>query len=153
MPRIIQTFLKPLLALVIFSISSLTFAQESGGQYIDDGKYQIHYIALGTTLLTPQIAKNYGVERSRFNGFINISILDTSKPGNPPVNAKLTGKATNLLGQDKELVFKEFIEGEAIYYIAEVPYRNEEQFNIQVNLSNEEGLNSKLNFKKKFWVD
>ena len=153
MPLTLRAFRKSFLILLLFSLSGVAAANKGAGQYITDDKYEIHYIALGTTLLTPEIAKQYGVQRSRFNGFVNISILDTSKPGNPAVKATLSGKATNLLGAKKELDFKEIIEGKAIYYIAELAYRNEEQFNIEVSLENGSGLNTKLNFQQKFWVD
>lgn len=153
MSRLIPRWLTTLLSIVLLSWSWVSIAAQQGGQFIDDGQYQIHYVALPSTLLTPEIAKNYDVVRSRFNGFINISILDTSKAGNPAVRAQLSGKASNLLGSTKDLDFKEFVDGNAIYYIAEISYRNEEQFKIEISLTNDQGLDSKLTFQKKFWVD
>ena len=38
----------------------------------------VHYIAIGSTFLTPEIAKAYGIERSRYKGLVNIAVLDLS---------------------------------------------------------------------------
>jgi len=139
------------LALFIAS-TSLTMA-DSAGQYQQSGRYQVHYIALSSTFLTPEISKNYNIKRSRYNAFVNISILDTLIDGNPAVTGKLTGKAINLTGNTRTLDFKEIIEGDAIYYIAELPFRNEERFTISVNLVNKDGLNSKISFKQQFYAE
>lgn len=132
--------------------SSVSFAEE-GGQFQQSGRYQIHYMALNTTFITPEISKDYGIKRSRYNAFINISVLDTLIAGNPAVRGKLTGKAVNLTGNTKTLEFKEIIEGNAIYYIAELPFRNEERFTISINAVNRDGLNSKISFKQQFYAD
>jgi len=135
---------------------SLTAPQSQaaqGGQFEQSGRYQVHYMALSSTFLTPKIAKTYQIKRSRYNAFVNISILDTLLDGNPAVKANITGKAVNLTGNTRQLTFKEVIEGDAIYYIAELPFRNDEQFTIQVSASNRHGLNSKVAFKQKFYAD
>ncbi len=126
---------------------------QTGGQYEQSGRYQLHYSALPTTLLTPKVASTYGIKRSSYNGFINISILDTLRDGNPAVSGKVSGKAVNLTGKLVELEFKEIKEGSAIYYIASIPFRHKEQFTIQVRAVNSEGLNSLVKFTQQFYVD
>ena len=61
------------------------------------GNFDIHYMALSSTFITPSIAKTYGIERSNYNGIVNIAVLDTSKEGNPPVAIEISGVANNLL--------------------------------------------------------
>lgn len=139
------------LALSTFAWS--TYAASDGGQYEQSGRYQVHYIALPTTLLTPKVAKTYGIKRSSSNGFINISILDTLLDKNPAVSAQVTGRAINLTGKIVELTFNQIKEGTAIYYIAQLPYRHEEQFTIQVRAVNSDGLNSHVKFTQKFYID
>ena len=45
------------------------------------GNLDVHYIALNSTFLTPEIASNYGITRSKVNALINISVLDNSQAG------------------------------------------------------------------------
>ncbi|PIQ39478.1 MAG: hypothetical protein COW58_11520, partial [Thalassolituus sp. CG17_big_fil_post_rev_8_21_14_2_50_53_8] len=60
------------------------------------GNFDIHYMALGSTFLTPSIAKSYGIERSSYTGIINIAVLDMSTTGSPAVPVDITGVANNL---------------------------------------------------------
>jgi hypothetical protein len=144
-------------ALVISSLNAVQANEEltpsSGGQFEQSGRYQVHYMALPSTLLESKIANTYGIKRSSYNAFVNIAILDTLIEGNPAVTGKLTGHATNLTGKITQLTFKEIKEGDAIYYIAQLPYRHKEQFTIQVRSVNRDGLNSHLKFTEQFYVD
>ncbi|MDP2562369.1 DUF4426 domain-containing protein [Psychrobium sp. 1_MG-2023] len=142
-----------LLSLSLISTQSFANSQTQGGQFQQSGRYQVHYMALSSTFLTPQVAMAYNIKRSRYNAFVNISVLDTLIDGNPAVKANITGKAVNLTGNTRQLTFKEVIEGNAIYYIAELPFRNEERFTIQINSSNKDGLNSRVSFKQQFYAD
>lgn len=112
----------------------------------------VHYIALNSTFLTPKIARAYQIKRSAYNGLINISVLDTNQVGNPGVEAKLTGTARNLLGNSIDLAFREVKEGSAIYYLAEVPFRNEETFTFDIKVESQ-GKSNRLKFIQKFYVE
>jgi len=116
------------------------------------GNMNIHYIALGATFFTPEVARAYGIERSKYNGLVNISVLDNSKEGTPAKVVKITGTARNLLGQKKELDFQEVKEGDAIYYLAQVAYRNDETISFDLIISDGNESHN-LKFKQKFYVD
>ena len=112
----------------------------------------VHYMAIGATFLTPEVAKAYNITRSRYNGLINISVLDNTMEGTPARHVSITGKARNDLGQIKTLEFEEVTEGDAIYYLAQVKYSDEETFYFDININ--DGSGSKLLvFKQKFYVD
>ncbi|HCP98171.1 MAG TPA: DUF4426 domain-containing protein, partial [Pseudoalteromonas sp.] len=98
-------------------------AQEQGAQYKELGPWQVHYIAFPSTFIQPQIAKAYDLERSGYKGIVNISILknDADKAAQ---KATLQGTAKNLLGNKQTLNFKEVVEGDSIYYLAQVDYTN-----------------------------
>lgn len=117
------------------------------------GNYDIHYVALGSTFITPSIAKSYGIQRSSYTGLVNISVLDTSVEGNPPIPVEISGIANNLLDARIDLVFREIREGDAIYYIAEVPYRDDQEINFQIAIKYGKTLNTQVKFKQKFYVD
>lgn len=116
------------------------------------GDMNVHYMAIGATFLTPEVAKAYGIERSNYNGLINIAVMDNTIEGNPAQKVKITGKAINLLGQDKNLTFVEVVEGDAVYYLAQVKYRNEEviRFNLTIDSGKEQ---QQLTFKHKFYAE
>jgi len=116
------------------------------------GNMNIHYIALGATFFTPEVARAYGIERSKYNGLVNISVLDNTKDGTPAKVVTITGTARNLLGQKKELNFKEVKEGDAIYYLAQVSYRNDETISFDLMVSDGKESHN-LKFKQKFYVD
>lgn len=114
------------------------------------GSWDVHYIALNTTFLTPQVAKKYSIVRSKFNGLINISVLDRKDKSAQSV--VLTGKAKNLLGVVKSLKFKQVTEGKAIYYLAVLPFSDQEQYRISIDIN--DGLDQRtLKFQHKFYVD
>lgn len=116
------------------------------------GDINVHYIAIGATFLSPEIAKAYGIERSRFNGLINISVLDNKKENTPAKSVSISGKARNDVGQIKTLEFEEVKEGDAIYYLAQIKYSNKETFYFDIEIidGNE---HHKLSFQQKFYVD
>ncbi|GCF90471.1 MULTISPECIES: DUF4426 domain-containing protein [Shewanella] len=117
------------------------------------GNFDIHYMALGSTFLTPSIAKSYGIKRSSYTGIINIAVLDISEANKPAVPVEITGVANNLLDARINLTFKEIREGDAIYYIAEVPYRDDQEINFNIAIKYGNQLNTNLQFKQKFYVE
>ncbi|WP_085299342.1 DUF4426 domain-containing protein [Cognaticolwellia mytili] len=137
-----------LLALLTISFISTTSAENM--KKMDD--INVHYIALSSTFLTPEIAKAYGLERSRYKGLINISILDNTQKGNPAKTVFINGKARNDVGQIKSLDFTEVKEGDAVYYLAQVSYSNEETIYFDINIS-DKGNQHNLKFSQKFYVD
>lgn len=137
------------ITLLSFSLITSVFAEQKQSV----GNYDIHYMALGSTFLTPTIARSYGIERSSYTGLVNIAVLDTSQEGNPAVAVEISGIANNLLDARIELKFREIREGKAIYYIAEVPYRDDQEINFQIAIKHKKKLNTALKFKQKFYVD
>lgn len=116
------------------------------------GSMNVHYMAIGATFLTPEIAKVYGIERSRYNGLINISVLDNTQKNTPAKTVSISGTARNDLGQIKSLEFQEVKEGGAIYYLAQVNYSDEETYYFDLKIT--DGTQSHtLKFKQKFYVD
>ncbi|MFT5813833.1 MAG: hypothetical protein ACI9VT_001591 [Psychroserpens sp.] len=112
----------------------------------------VHYIALGSTFLTPEIAIAYGIERSRYKGLINISVLDNTQAEHKSKTVNINGRARNDIGQIKSLDFMEVKEGDAIYYLAQVSYTNEETIHFDINIT-DKGKQHKLKFSQKFYVD
>jgi hypothetical protein len=120
------------------------------------GEYSVHYNALNSSLLSPEIAKAYGIRRSDSRALINISVLKTS--GDQPalaVKAKVAAVGRNLTGQTRNVEMREVIEAEdAIYYIGELSVRNMETFDFTV-LVTPQGRNQafELKFRQQFYTE
>ncbi|GAA6172304.1 DUF4426 domain-containing protein [Colwellia sp. KU-HH00111] len=143
-------FIVKLLLAVTFSFFSINHANAENMKKL--GSMNVHYMAIGSTFFTPEIAKAYGITRSRYNGLINISVLDNTKTGNPAKTVSISGQAKNNLGQFKTLTFDEVKEGDAIYYLAQISYNDEETFHFTLTI-NDGSEQQILKFSQKFYID
>lgn len=84
------------------------------------GPLEIHYNALTTDELLPEVARTYKIERSKTRGLLTISVLKRNQMGAAsPVPAKISVYATNLNQQLANIEMREVREGNAIYYLGE----------------------------------
>ena len=135
---------------LLLSIALLVSAAANAEQMQKLGDWDVHYIAFPSTFLTSDIASDYDIDRSKYLGIINISVLDSETLKAQAVTMTVT--ARNLLGNIRELDVREIREQNAIYYIAEVPHRNEETYRIKVTISSG-NQTQELKFQQKFYVD
>lgn len=118
-------------------------AQELNETFKDFGNYEVHFNALRTDTLTPDIARSYGIQRSKNRVMLNVTLLhkDADKAPRKPMNATVQVDAYNLNGQLKNLEMRRIAEGEAIYYIGETSISGAEilVFDIKVTPEGETG--------------
>lgn len=145
-----KKIISKLVTLVFLAVTFMASVNAENMKKMDD--INVHYIALGSTFLTPEIAKAYGIERSRYKGLINISVLDNTQASHPSKMVNISGRARNDVGQIKSLDFMEVKEGDAIYYLAQVSYTNEETIYFDINIT-DKGKQHNLKFTQKFYVD
>ena len=99
----------------------------------DFGEYVLHFNALTTDMLPPQVAREYRITRSRNRGMINITVLKKVPDSlGLPVHARVEVHARNLVGQVRDINLREVREGDAIYYIGEFRVTNEETLKFTV---------------------
>ena len=139
------------LLLLFATIGSPEAKQVQGGQFKQLGDLEVHYIAFPSTFLQPNIAKHYGLDRSANKAVLNISALAMQK-NRTPQRVTLNGTAKNLLGNKVSLVFNEVVEGDAIYYLASVNYRNEETYIFDITVG-KDSQKQTFRFQKTFYVD
>jgi hypothetical protein len=130
-----------LLSLVVFS--SRTLAQQSE----TFGPFELHYSVVNTTFLQPSVAATYSITRGEKNAILNLAVRENVAEGSKPLGMTLQGRTWDLI-QNQALEFKEIREGEAIYYIAEFPFINEEWRFFEVNFR-PEGAQQTYTFKFK----
>ena len=120
------------------------------------GDYSVHYNALKSSLITPEVAKVYGIRRSDSRALINISVLkNTEDHSSAAVKALVTASGRNLTGQTRKIDMREINEGDgAIYYIGELSVRNMETFDFTVIIT-PEGQNKPFNvqFRQQFYTE
>jgi len=142
----------------ITSVLMLFFALFSGVINAENskefGNYVIHYNAFRSDTLTPEIAKAYSLTRRNNRMVVNITVQKKDGDATKPVKASVSGFASNLTGQIKDLQFKEIHDGEAIYYLAQSQVSNHEtlKFDIKATPAGET-LVAKFKFKQKFYTD
>ena len=80
-------------------------AQELSETFREFGNYEVHFNALRTDTLTPDIARSYGIQRSKNRVMLNVTLLHKEADQSPrkPMNAAVQVDAYNLNGQLKNL--------------------------------------------------
>ena len=86
--------------------------------------YTIHHNALTTDQLAPDVARSYGIQRSRNRGLLNVTGV--------PAAVKATSR--NLQGLVREIAMREVREGTAVYYLGEFPVEHAETLNFAVQI-------------------
>lgn len=87
--------------------------QAAAERYEQFGDYQVHYNAIATGLLQPEVARGYGIVRSRNRGLITVAVLHDGEP----VAARVRAEAVNMQDQLRRIAMKEVQEGQSVYYI------------------------------------
>ncbi|EPC00119.1 hypothetical protein L861_08110 [Litchfieldella anticariensis FP35 = DSM 16096] len=145
------TFLAWGLGLLLTLSADLVSAQ----QFERVGDYQIHYSAVNTSFLTPEVAAAYDIQRSQVQALLSISVRQELDDGSTrAVNATVNGQVSNLAGQIQELSFRTVREDEAIYHLATFRIQEDEalRFNLDVTYDrNQEPAN--ISFMQRFYFD
>lgn len=115
------------------------------------GNYTVHYVAFASTFISPEMARKYGIVRGRNRALVNISVLDQDSM---PVQVTLSGTVKNLPGQVIPLQFDEVLEGDAVYYLTQTRFSDQEIMRFTVNFKGPDGEANELKFEQKmYWED
>ena len=116
------------------------------------GDFEMHYNALRTDELAPEVARAYGIQRSANRVMLNVSLLRKGADGRTtPVDGTVTASAYNLNGQTKTLTMRRITEGSSVYFIGEVGISGTEilVFDIDATPADRPG-NYSVQFKREF---
>lgn len=116
--------------------------------------YVVHYNAITTDFLRPEVAQTHGIVRSRNRVLLNISVQTRTEGAmGRPVRAKISANATNLNGQLKTVSMREIRDGDAIYYLGELPVANEEVLDFSAEITPEGDTHTyTIKFRKQFFT-
>ena len=119
------------------------------------GNYEVHYIGLTSSFIDAETAAAYDIPRSRNLGYLSVSVLHTGTQSLPQATkADITGTMKNLIGQTREIEFREIVESGAVYYISTFDFYEDEVYRIQLQVT-PEGQNRTfdVNFSQKFYEE
>ena len=121
----------------------------------DFGEYVLYFNALNTDQLSPDIAREYGIVRSKSRAMLNVSIrrkLDNGQ--SESVTGAVSASAINLNGQLTTMTLREIREDTAIYYVGELGITDGEVliYTIDATPSNDPSRFT-VRFKKQFFVE
>ncbi len=140
-----------LTAILVLLTSSAVFAENSTKV---DG-YTIHHNIITTDFLGDDVARSYGIIRSKNRAMLNVSVIkDKEGTTGTPVSASVKANMTNIYGQQRGLNLREIHEADAIYYIGTFLVRNGEALNFHLDVKPEgESKYSPAAFSEEFFVD
>ena len=140
-----------LTALLILALPVTAAAERSQ----DFGEFVVHFNAISTRFLAPEVANKYGIRRSPREGLLNIAVLrKVMGSGVEPVVSRVEGSATNLTGQQLTLSMREVREGTAIYYIDTFRVNNEETLRFDLTVTPKDSDETyNVRFRQQFFVD
>lgn len=121
----------------------------------DFGNFEVHYNALRTDALMPDVARAYGIERSGNRVMLNVSLLAKAPDGRTtPVDGAVTARAYNLNGQLKDLQMRRVQEGSSIYFIGEVGISGNEILVFDIDAKPRDASAAyTVEFKREFFAD
>ncbi len=99
------------------------------------GADTVYFNVLNTGFLTPEVARSYGITRGKDKFLVNVSVRHTSDGTSGPIRATVSGSSSDLIHRTP-LNFREVIEQDAIYYIAELSIDGKQEtrdFRLRVN--------------------
>jgi hypothetical protein len=119
------------------------------------GVYAMHFNAISTNQLPPDVARAYNIVRSKNRAMLNIAVIkDVDGTPGVSVSGDVSATATNLTGQRKNLTLRRIKEGEAIYYIGDVAVANAETLVFNISATPEgETEEFSVRFTRQFFSD
>ncbi len=150
-----NTLFKTIALAMLVSLLSLVSANAQAESSKEFGDYVVHYNAFRSDTLSAEIAKQYNLTRRNNRLIVNIAVLKkVMNTTGKPTAARVTGHASNLTGQMKQLGFREIKEGNAIYYLAESKFTDGEFLKFEIKIVPEgESHPFRLKFDKRFFTN
>ena len=133
---------------------AMTLGLAHAEQKVEFRGHELHYIVLNSTNLSPEIASQYGLQRSGRMALVNLSVLEQQPDGvATPVEADVSVRVRNLIGQAQDVDLEVVREQNAIYHLGQVRIDDREMlwFDVTVNLPGEPVF--EYSFSQEMWEE
>ncbi len=133
--------------LIVALVAPLSAAQAGSARF---GDYHIHYAAQPTAGLSPEVAQQYGIVRSRAQAMVIISVRENDAP----VPARVSGGVQTDSGQQRDIRFRRVEAGGAVNYVGTFRAKHMETLNFQLEVFPETAQrNYPVRFRETFYMD
>ncbi|MGL6289759.1 MAG: DUF4426 domain-containing protein [Silanimonas sp.] len=151
------------IALALMLVTSVAFATapapakpsltlSSGKNSTQSGEFTVHYNAMPSTQLTPEIATRYGITRSANRALLNVSVMKGPRATEAvAVPARIDAAATNPNGQRQALRLREVRDRGAIYYLGEARIDERDTLDFELTVTPEGGTPINARYRQEFW--
>ena len=107
--------------LLLALVSCIAAAGPALGDEYDAGPFVVHYTAVGTEQLTPEVAATYGIARSPTRALLNVSVVrKVAHTTGTPIPALVMVTALDPTGRYQPVPMRRVDEPPSIYYLGEV---------------------------------
>ncbi|TVP45933.1 MAG: DUF4426 domain-containing protein [Halomonas sp.] len=133
----------------------LTTAVANAEQFVRVGDYEIHYNAINSSFLTPEVAQANNIHRSANRGLVNVSVRERQEDGGTrAVNASVQGHVSGLTGTQESLSFRTVHDGDATYHLAPFNMREDEATRFELSVRYDRNAEpEQVNFIQRFYID
>ena len=115
------------------------------------GEFVLHWSAVPTTMLTPDVARQAGVTRSANRVLVNVAVRRGETGRDVAAPARVAVAVTNLAGQRELLTVREVREGDAIYYLAEARVAGQDVLTFEIEAKPVGGRPMRTSFRHEFF--
>lgn len=99
------------------------------------GDFTIHHNAFTADTLNPDVARAYGVQRSKYRGLLNVSVIkEQAGTTGTSTPAAVEVDIVNITGQKSRLPMREIKDKDAVYYLGEFPVYNQQTINFEIQV-------------------
>jgi len=140
--------MRRILIILLLTLAAALPAQAERSQRF--GEYEVHYNAFHSAFLQPDIARAAGLQRSKVQGVLLVSVLREGEP----VEALVQVQASNLQGQLKGITLRPLREPGALYYVGNFAISQAEEIRFKLEVLPHGGRQSlPIAFRQQFFVD
>lgn len=121
---------------------------------VRSGEYTLHYSAMPSTMITPEVARAAGITRSSSRALLNVAVRRDSDDGlGEPVPAVVTANVRNPVGQLQTPRMREVREADAIYYLGEARFSDRDTLDFEIEATVQgEPRPIRVRFSQQFFI-
>lgn len=147
--KILSRMLTQILSCLLLVAATAIADETSFKEY---GDTRVHYSAFNSSFVPPDIASIYNISRGKDKGLVNIAIVP--KGSESGETASVSGAVNDLLQRQQKLEFIEVREGDAVYYLAEFEFENEDPLTFKITVRPADSTSTQnFSFQRTFYHD
>ena len=119
------------------------------------GDFTIHHSAFSSDTLNADVARAYGIQRSKRRGLLNVSVIkEAAGTTGKSVPAQVEVDIVNIAGQRSAIPMRELKDKDAIYYLGEFPVHDQQTIEFEIEARPQgAGETYKMDMSQQFFTD